>query len=319
MTPEEAILFAKECEESARAFDAKIVNSEGATFSTHKRFRVYGNSQGFIGAYPSSRHSLSCTVIGKDKDSMQRDYDFTLARDYCDLDPGRAVGQRAALKTLRRLNARKMKTREASVIFSAEIAGSLFSHFIGAISGGNLYRKSSFLLDCLGKKVFPDFLQITEMPHLLKGLGSAPFDQEGVATYEHDIIRDGVLQSYVLSSYSARKLDLKSTGNAGGVHNCLISHQDKDLSDLVQAMGTGLLVTELIGHGINLTTGDYSRGAAGFWVEGGQIQYPVEEITVAGNLKDMFARLVAVGSDIEHRSNILTGSVWIDRMTIAGS
>lgn len=319
ISAEEAKQFAQVCEASARAFDERIVNSEGATFSAHSHYRVYGNTHGFIGAYPSTRYSLTCIMIAKAADIMQRDYDFTLARDIRDLETCSAVGQKAALRALRRLNARKMKTCEAPVIFSADIAGELWGSFISAISGGNLYRKSSFLLDQLGKRIFPEFVQIKEEPHLQKGLGSAPFDQEGVATTERDIIRDGVLQSYVLSSYSARRLGLQTTGNAGGVHNVSVSVSDYDLPLLLQGMQKGLLVTELMGHGINLVTGDYSQGAAGFWVENGEIQYPVEEITIAGNLKHMFSNLVAVGNDVDRRANILTGSLWIDRMTIAGA
>lgn len=319
VSPEQAVSWAKECEASARGFDTRITNSEGATFSTHSRYRVYGNTQGFLGAYPSTLHALYCTVIAKANDAMQRDYDYTIARDGHALDSRVAVGQNAALRTLRRLNARKIKTCESPVIFSAEIASGLLSSFIAAISGGNLYRKSSFLLDHLDKAVFPSFVHIQEDPHLLKGLGSAPFDNEGVVTRRRNIVEAGILKSYVLGSYSARKLGLKTTGNAGGVHNLMISHSEHDLPDLIQEMDTGLLVTELMGHGINLVTGDYSRGASGFWIENGEIQYPVQEITIAGNLKEMFANLVAVGNDIEHRSNILTGSLWIHKMTIAGS
>lgn len=322
ITPEQAISMAKTCETIARQVDTRIVNSEGASVSTHKRLRIYGNTHGFIGAYPSTRHSLSCSVIAaedpKSTGAMQRDYDYTLGRDSRDMESAEKIGQRAARRTLRRLNARKIKTCQAPVIFAAEIAGSLIGAFISAISGSSLYRKSSFLLDHLGKPVFPNFMQITETPHLLKGLGSAAFDQEGVATKKHDIIKDGILQSYVLSSYSARKLGLKTTGNCGGVHNLVISDSGKGLNELLKDMNKGLLVTELLGHGINIVTGDYSRGAAGFWVENGEIQYPVEEITIAGNLKDMFANLVAVGNDIERRSPILTGSLWVENMMIAG-
>lgn len=318
ITPEEAINRAKECEDSARAFDSKIINSEGATFFTHQEYGVYANTEGFLGAYPSSRYGLSCAVIATTGEGMQRDYDFTVARDNQDLDPHIAIGQKAALRALRRLNARKMKTCTAPVIFEARIASGLLGNFITAISGNHLYRKSSFLLDQLDKPVFPKFVHIKEMPHLLKGLGSAPFDQEGVQTQEREIVQEGILRSYVLNSYAARKLGLKTTGNAGGVHNLMISHTQHDLPALLKEMGTGLLVTELIGQGINIVTGDYSRGAVGFWVENGEIQYPVWEITIAGNLKDMFAHLVAIGDDVEHRSNILTGSILIDSMTIAG-
>jgi PmbA protein len=319
IAPEQAIAWAKECEDTARAVDPKIVNSEGASFSTHSHFRIYGNTHGFIGAYPSTRHSLSCVVIGKSNDSMQRDYDYTQARDGRELESTEQIGRRAAERTLKRLNGRKIKTCEAPVIFAAEIASGLIANFIAAISGSQLYRKSSFLVDHLGKRIFPTFVHLEEVPHLLKGLGSAPFDQEGVATKRHDIVREGILQSYVLSSYSARKLGLKTTGNCGGIHNLMISSSEYGLPELIKNMNTGLLVTELLGQGVNLVTGDYSRGAAGFWVENGEIQYPVEEITIAGNLKQMFSNLVAVGNDIEKRSHILTGSLWIDQMTIAGA
>jgi len=319
VTADEAILWAKECEDEARAKDPRIVNSEGASFSTHAHYRVYANSLGFLGSYPSSRHSMTCVVLGKDRDAMQRDYDYTIARDSHDLDSFTKVGRTAAERTLRRLNARKIKTTKVPVVFCAEIAPGLFSHFISAISGGNLYRKSSFLLDHLTKKVFPSFVNIEEVPHIPKALGSAPFDQEGVANYQHDIVREGILQSYVLSSYSARRMGLKTTGNCGGIHNLKISTSNKDLSQLLKEMGTGLLVTELMGHGVNIVTGDYSRGASGFWVEKGEIQYPVEEITIAGNLKDMFSNMVMIGNDIERRGNILTGSVLLDNMMVGGS
>ncbi len=318
---EDAIRFAKECEETALAFDPRIFNSEGATFATHNHFRVYANSDGFLGSYPSTRHSLNCIVVGKQKDSMQRDYDYTIARDSKDLDPGKKIGRSAAERTIQRLGARKIKTCKSPVLFSAEIATTLFNHFISAISGGNLYRKTSFLLDNLEKKVFPNFMNIEEKPHILKALGSAPFDQEGVANYEHDIVREGLLKSYVLSTYSSRRLGLKTTGNCGGIHNLVVNSGNTErlsLDDLLKKMDTGLLVTSLMGHGINIVTGDYSRGASGFWVEKGQIQYPVEEITIAANLKDMFLNIVAVGNDIERRGNIFTGSVLIENMIIAG-
>lgn len=318
VTAEQAVEWAKECEDKARGFDAKIVNSEGATFSTHQGYRVYGNSLGFLEGFAGTRHALYCTVIAKSGDAMERDYDFTVARDISDLESRGTIGQSAALRTLRRLNARKMKTSEAPVIFSAEVATGLWGHLIAAISGGNLYRRSSFLLDHLNQPILPKFVQIKESPHLLKALGSAPFDEEGVATHERPIVEDGILKSYVLSSYSARKLNLKTTGNAGGVHNLMVLDSGMDLADLLTNMGTGLLVTELLGHGVNIVTGDYSRGAAGFWVENGRIQYPVHEITIAGNLKEMFSNLVAVGNDTEYRSNILTGSVWLKNMTIGG-
>ncbi len=319
VTPEQAIAWAKECEDIARAEDPRIVNSEGATFSTHNHWRVYGNTHGFIGAYPSTRYSLTCGVVGESNGAMQRDYDFTVARDGHDLESRVVVGRRAAQKAVKRLGARKVKTCQVPVIFSSEIAHGLLGHFIAAISGGSLYRRSSFLLDHLGKTVFPNFMQIREEPHLLKGLGSTPFDLEGVATRSHDIVQNGKLESYVLGSYSARKLGLKTTGNAGGIHNLVVSHGKLDLNGLLKQMHKGLLVTDLMGHGVNLVTGDYSRGAAGFWVENGEIQYPVEEITIAGNLKEMFLDLVDIGMDIDKRSHILTGSILLEKMTIAGS
>jgi len=316
---EEAIVWAKQCEDAARSFDRRITNSEGATFSTLSKVRVYGNTHGFIGAVPSSRHSMSCSVIGQVGSSMQRDFDYTIARSRDELEAWGTVGQNAARRTVQRLDARKIKTTQAPVIVAAEIASGVLSHFISAISGGNLYRKSSFLLDQLGQKIFPDFIDIEDMPHLRRGFGSATFDEEGVATYQRAIVQGGVLQSYVLSSYSARKLGLETTGNAGGIHNLKVSHSGQDRQALLKQMHTGLLVTELLGHGVNLVTGDYSRGASGFWVEKGEIQYPVEEVTIAGNLKDMFLNVVAIGNDIEKRSNILTGSILLENMMIAGA
>jgi PmbA protein len=317
-SPEQAILIAKECEESARSFDSRITNSEGATLATHTSFRIYGNTEGFLGSYPTTRFSLSVGVIAKEKELMQREYDFTVARNFNELRPGVEVGRKAAERTVKRLHARKIKTCEVPVIFAAEIAGSLFSHFIGAISGSSLYRKASFLVDSLGKPIFPSFMNITEDPHLLRGLASAPFDQEGVATQKRLIVHEGILQGYVLSSYSARKLGLQSTGNSGGIHNLLISPTHGDLIDLLKEMQRGLLVTELMGHGINLVTGDYSNGAFGFWVENGEIQYPVQEITIAGNLKTLFRTMVAVGNDLEKRGTIQTGSILLENMMVAG-
>lgn len=319
ISAEQALQLAKECEAEGLAVDAKIVNSEGANFSTYQSYRVYGNSLGFLAGFSASQYSLSCTVIAKEFEVMQRDYDFTIGRAQSDLLSPRVVGKNAALRALKRLNARKIKTGVFPVIFSPEMARGLWGHLISAISGGQLYRRASFLVDHLGKKILPDFMHLLEAPHLQKGLGSAPFDNEGVQTKEHDIIREGVLQSYVLGSYSARKLGLKTTGNAGGIHNLMVSSGNNSLEDLCREMQTGLLITELMGHGINLVTGDYSRGAAGFWIENGEIQYPVHEITIAGNLKEMFSHCVAVGNDIDRRGNIITGSVWIEKMTVAGS
>ncbi|VAX11204.1 TldE protein, part of TldE/TldD proteolytic complex [hydrothermal vent metagenome] len=314
-----AIELGKQCEDAARALDARIVNSEGASLNTHAGLHVYGNSHGFIGGYPSTRHSLSCAVIGQEGESMQRDYWYTVGRAAADLEAAEAVGIKTAQRTLSRLGARKISTCEAPILFQADIATSLLRSFTGAIRGASLYRKSSFLLDHLDKQIFPEFVHIHENPLIPKGLGSASFDSEGVATHAKDLVADGVLKSYLLSSYSARKLGMQTTGNAGGTRNLAIAPGKLDLDALLKQMDTGLLVTEMMGQGVNMVTGDYSRGATGFWVEHGEIQYPVEEITIAGNLKQMFQQLLAVGADEECRGNIRTGSWLIENMTIAGS
>lgn len=318
VSAEQAIELARECEAAARSVDERIVNSEGATFSSYSGMRVSGNSHGFRGGYRSSRHSISCAVIGKQDDEMQRDHWFAAARDRRDLDSPAGVGRKAGERTVRRLGARQLTTRQSPVVFEANIARGLFGHFISAINGNNLYRKSSFLVDHLGKQVFPDFIHIHEQPLLKKALGSAPFDNEGVATRPRDLVQHGILQGYVLDSYSARKLGVETSGNAGGVRNLSIDSGDKDLSGLLQTMDTGLLVTEVIGFGVNVLTGDYSRGVAGFWVEGGEIQYPVDEITIAGNLRDMFMGIAGIGNDVDLRGNVRSGSVLLEQMTIAG-
>ncbi len=317
--PEAAIELAVACENAARNHHADISNSEGASLNTFEGLRVMGNSLGFLHGYASSRHSLSVSVIGERDQQMQRDDWWTVARDARDLQSPEEVGRIAAERTIRRLGARSLSTRQCPVIFASDVAASLLGHFIGAIRGGNLYRKSSFLLDQLGKPVFPDFVQIHEQPHLKKALGSVPYDAEGVRTVPHHLVRNGILESYVLSTYSARKLGMTSTGNAGGVHNLIIDPGTLDQAGLLQKMGTGLLVTELMGQGVNLVTGDYSRGAAGFWVENGTIQYPVEEFTIAGNLRDMLKTLVAVGNDVDLRGNTRTGSIMLEQLTIAGN
>ena len=316
---EAAIELAVACESAARNHHTDISNSEGASLNTFEGLRVMGNSLGFLHGYASSRHSLSVSVIGERDQQMQRDDWWTVARDARDLQSPEEVGRIAAERTIRRLGARSLSTRQCPVIFAADVAASLLGHFIGAIRGGNLYRKSSFLLDQLGKPVFPDFVQIHEQPHLKKALGSVPYDAEGVRTVPHHLVRNGILESYVLSTYSARKLGMTSTGNAGGVHNLIIDPGTLDQAGLLQKMGTGLLVTELMGQGVNLVTGDYSRGAAGFWVENGTIQYPVEEFTIAGNLRDMLKTLVAVGNDVDLRGNTRTGSIMLEQLTIAGN
>jgi len=315
---EAAIEIAKKCEDMGRSLDKRITNSEGASISTTSTMHVYGNSNGFLAGYPTTSHSLSLVLIAKQEDVMQRDYWYTASRYPEGMESLQVIAQKACERTVRRLGARRLVTRKAPVIFSAELATGLLGSFISAISGGSLYRKTSFLVDSLGKNIFPAFMQIREEPHLKRELGSAPFDDEGVVTRARDIIKDGVLQSYVLGSYSARKLGMHTTGNSGGVHNLRIKTGDKDLRALIRAMGTGLLVTELIGHGVNILTGDYSRGASGFWVEDGEIQYPVEEITVAGNLRDMFKNIVEIGNDIERRSSFHTGSWLMAEMMIAG-
>jgi PmbA protein len=317
--PEAAIELAVACENAARQHHPDITNSEGASLNTFQGLRVMGNSLGFLHGYASTRHSLSVSVIGERDDQMQRDDWWTVARDPRDLQAPEDVGRIAAERTVRRLGACGLGTRQCPVIFAAEIASSLLGHFIGAIRGGNLYRKSSFLLDHLGKPVFPAFVQIHEQPHLTKALGSVPYDAEGVRTMPRYLVRDGVLESYVLSTYSARKLGMASTGNAGGVHNLTITPGDLDLSGLLQQMGTGLLVTELMGQGVNLLTGDYSRGAAGYWIEDGEIRYPVEEFTIAGNLRDVFKSILAVGNDVDLRGNTRTGSILIEQLTVAGN
>ncbi|NQY25729.1 MAG: metalloprotease PmbA [Piscirickettsiaceae bacterium] len=314
---ERAISLATECEQAGFDVDQLITNSEGATVSSHQGGRVYANSHGFVGSTRSTRHSVSCTLIADDDSGMQRDYWYDVKRDAQDLESALKIGQRAAQNTLKRLNARTVKTGSYPVIFSADIAPSFFGQLIGAISGGALYRKSSFLLDHLGKKIFPDFIHIHEQPYLLKALGSSSFDGEGVTTKARDIVCDGVLQGYVLSSYSARKLSMTTTANSGGVHNLTIDSGDLDLAGLLSEMGTGILVTETMGMGINIVTGDYSQGAAGFWVENGEIQYPIDEFTIASNLRDMFMGIQAVGNDMEVRGSTRTGSVWIDKMMVA--
>ncbi|MCG7919426.1 MAG: metalloprotease PmbA [Candidatus Thiodiazotropha taylori] len=315
---EKAIELAIRCETAARDSDERIFNSEGATLNSHNGLQVYGNTHGFIGGYPSSRHSLSCAVLGKQGESMQRDYWYTLARKSEQLDRAESVGEMAARRTLARLNGRRIKTQQAPVLFQADVAVGLLRSFVGAIRGSSLYRKASFLLDQLGKPVFPSFINIHEDPLLSGGLASCAYDSEGVATSRKDFIQDGVLSSYVLDSYAARKLGMQTTGNGGGVRNLRINSGDQDREGLLKSMQRGLLVTELMGQGVNMVTGDYSRGATGFWIENGEIQFPVEEITIAGNMKEMFLGLQEVGSDIETRSSVQTGSWLIDNMMIAG-
>ncbi|MBT8421380.1 MAG: metalloprotease PmbA [Gammaproteobacteria bacterium] len=318
LEPEAAIAIARESEDAARGFDSRITNSEGAAVDWHEGTHVYGNSHGFLGAQSGTRHSISCAVIAGTGAGMQRDGWYTSARDPADLEGARQVGVEAGKRAVDRLDARQIATCVIPVVFQAEVATGLFGHLLAAIRGGNLYRRSSFLLDHLGKRVFPAFVRIHEQPHLLKGPGSTPFDNEGVATRPRDVVADGVLEGYMLGSYSARKLGMETTGNAGGAHNLTVEPGDRDLTGLLREMGSGLLVTELMGSGVNIVTGDYSRGATGFWVEGGKIATPVQEITIAGNLRDMFLAIGGIGNDVEKRGNIRTGSVLIEGMTIAG-
>ncbi|OTA17502.1 hypothetical protein Xvie_00888 [Xenorhabdus vietnamensis] len=315
---DKAIELAARAEQVSLQADERITNTEGGSFNSHYGIRVFGNSHGMLQSYCSSRHSMSSCVIAEQDGNMERDYAYTVSRHFDDLKSPEWVGQECARRTLSRLGARKLSTMKAPVIFSAEVATGLFGHLVGAISGSSIYRKSSFLLDSLGKQILPSWLTIKEQPHLLRGLASTPFDSEGVRTTPRDIIKDGVLQTWLLTSYSARKLGMVNTGHAGGIHNWHIAGQGLDFAGLLREMGTGLIVTELMGQGVSAITGDYSRGASGFWVENGEIQYPVSEITIAGNLKDMWANMVTVGNDIETRSNIQCGSVLLPEMSIAG-
>lgn len=325
LSVDEAVEIAKTCENAARSVDKRIANSEGASVSISEGVFAYANSHGFVGGYESSRHGISCSVIAEGKDDdMQRDYWYTSARSALDLDSAASVGMTAGERTVRRLGSRPIKTAQVPVMFEAPLASELISSIISAVSGGNLYRKSSFLLDSLGKQIAAPLLNIYEDAHLLRGVASSPFDNEGLATKSRQLIENGVLQGYVLSSYSARKLGMQTTGNAGGSHNLIVqpaaldgASADLSFAGLIKTMGTGLLVTELLGHGLNMVTGDYSRGAAGFWVENGVIAYPVEEITIAGNLCDMLKQIVAIGNDGVKHSSKKVGSILIERMTVA--
>jgi len=318
ISPEAAINLAIECEQTAFDYDKRISNSDGSVVSTYSGINLYGNTNGFINGWNWSSHTIDCTVIAEDNNGMQRDGWYSKTRDFNDLQSIKEISQEAARRTVSRLDSRKLSTRQVPVIFEAPVASGLFSAFIAAIAGGSLYRRASFLLDKKGEQVFANHINIREQPHMKKALGSAPFDNDGVATKEHDIVKDGILQDYVLSAYSARKLGLQTTGNAGGVHNLVIEHGQNNLEDMIKELGTGLLITDMIGFGVNQVTGDYSRGASGFWIENGELTYPVEEITVAGNLIDMYKNIVSIGNDIDPRGNVLTGSVMIDAMTIAG-
>jgi PmbA protein len=319
ITPQEAIEKALDCERQALAMDKRISNSDGVNLSTYTFSHGYANTYGFAGVVDGSRHSISCSLIAKKGKAMQRDYDYTTARDANNLLSGELLASNAVKRAISRLGAKKIKTQKIPVLFSSRLSSGLFSSFIGAISGSNLYRKNSFLLDAVGLQIFPDTVRIYDQPHLIGGLGSAPFDGEGVLTRNNVWVEDGKLCQYVLSSYSARKMGLKTTANSGGVFNLTVDPTAGDLDELLQKMGKGLLVTELMGQGVNVLTGDYSRGASGFWVEDGKIQYPVEEITVAGNLKEMFLAITAIGNDINPNIATRCGSVLVDQMMVAGS
>jgi PmbA protein len=320
LTPEDAVETARACEAAGRDVDSRITNSEGASVGSHRGVRVYGNSHGFLAGYPSTSHSVSCVLLAQSGEDMQRDYWYSSARDGRDLESAVEIGRKAGMRAVARLGARKLATQRARVLFAPEVARGLIGHFVGAVRGSSQYRKSSFLLGAAGQQVFPTFLELRERPHIPKALGSSPFDNEGVATRDRDLVRDGVLTGYVLGSYSARKLGLKTTGNAGGTHNLLVesSNGGVEIGALMREFGTGLLVTELMGQGVNGVTGDYSRGASGFWVENGTIVYPVHEITIAGNLKDMYRNIVAIGSDVDVRGGVRVGSILVSEMTIAG-
>lgn len=316
---EQAIELGVTCEAAGRGHDPRISNSDGASVSSGSSLGVYANSHGFIGRERRTRHSLSCSLIAEDAQGMQRDYWFSTAVAREDLEAAETIGRHAAVRTLARLDARKLATRACPVLFAPELARGLIGNLVGAVSGGALYRKASFLLDKRGQRLFPEWFQVHEDPFILRGLGSGAFDAEGVASTASDLVRDGVLARYVLGSYSARRLGLESTGNAGGIHNLKVAANAGDLDDLVRQMDRGLLVTELMGQGVNILTGDYSRGAAGFWVENGSIVHPVHEVTIAAHLGEVFRRIVAVGKDIDTRSNILCGSILVEEMTVAGS
>lgn len=315
---ESAIRIATESEAAALATDPRITNSEGASIAAQRGLKVYGNSQGFLAGFPSTYYSQSCVVVASEGETMERDYWYTAARVGEALEPPTHVGRAAAERTVRRLGARRLATTRARVLFVPEVARGLIGHFLAAIRGSSQYRQSSFLLDAAGTQVFPTFMRIEEQPHLPRALGSAPFDSEGVATRDRVLVNDGILTGYVLNSYAARKLNLRTTGNAGGVHNLIVRPGSDELPALLKTMQRGLVVTELMGQGVNGVTGDYSRGAAGFWVEGGEIAYPVNEITIAGNLKTMLKTIVAVGADVDRRASLITGSLLLDEMTIAG-
>jgi len=319
ITPDAVIDLALECEAAALDYDARITNSEGASVDMNAGLSIYGNTHGFLQAQHRTRHSISCAVVGESNGNMQRDYWYDVSRNPDHLSAARSVGEKAAERTVKRLDAKKLKTQQSPILLAPDLSRGLIGHFTSAISGSAQYRKASFLLDAAETQVFPDFLQLIEHPFQRQALGSANYDSEGVGLKQGALVSDGVIQNYLLDSYSARKLGLQSTGHGSGVHNLEVSNTGKSFVECLKTMHNGLLVTELMGHGVNNVTGDYSRGAAGFWVENGEIQYPVEEITIAANLRDMFMGIIEIGTDVDHRSNIFSGSMLIDNMTIAGT
>jgi PmbA protein len=319
LSAERAIEIAKASESAALAFDARINNSEGASVNTHQGLHVYGNTHGFVGGYPTTSHTVSCVVLAGSGEGMQRDYWYSTSRDWRDLEDPEAIGRESARRTIARLSPRKLGTRRAPVLFAPDMARGLIGHFAAAIRGSSQYRQSSFLLNAAGRQVFPKGFSVAERPHIPKGMRSAPFDEEGVATHDRELVSDGVLTGYILSSYSARRLGLTTTGNAGGAHNLVVApNTPGGAPAMLDRLREGLLVTELMGQGVNAVTGDYSRGAAGFWVEGGELKYPVAEITIAGNLRDMLKDIVAVGDDVDARGGTRVGSILVKEMTIAG-
>jgi PmbA protein len=317
--PAAAIDLALACEAAAFDADPRVTNSEGASVSTSEGLRVYGNSHGFLGGYSESDHSISCSVVATQDGAMETDYEYAIARDAADLLSPAEIGREAGRRTVARLGGTKLSTRTVPVLFPARVARGLIGHLLGAISGGALYRKSSFLVDAIGKPVFASRVTIDEQPHLPKGLASAPFDNEGVATTERRLVDAGVLRGYLLGSYYARKLGMQTTGNAGGAHNLVVQSTGQSVDELLGSMDRGLVITDLMGSGVNPVTGDYSRGASGFWVENGRIQHPVTEITIAGNLKDMYRQILGIGTDVDRRGGVLTGSILVEAMTVAGS
>jgi PmbA protein len=313
-----AIELALACEAAGRAVDPRLANSDGASISTGGSLAVYANSHGFLGAERTTSHSLSCSLIAGEGEGMQRDYWYSSGCAAEDLEDAASIGRRAGERALRRLDPREAPTGEFPVLFAPEVARSLIGHLLSAVSGGALYRRASFLLDACGQRILPAWMSLRERPHLRRGLNSANFDAEGVATVDADLVNDGVLARYILGSYSARKLGLQTTGNAGGIHNLLVEGRGERFEDLLGGIRRGVLVTELMGQGVSTLTGDYSRGAAGFWIENGEIAWPVDEFTIAGNLRDMYQAIEAVGGDVDLRSHIRTGSILIGRMTVAG-